>query len=313
MYNGRDGVVTDDNGLIYMRARYYSPELRRFVNADIIAGEITNAITLNRYAYANGNPVSFVDPLGLWSLRNAWNKLTDWVEEKIIEPVVETCRQVKDTIVNSVVNTYQEVKDTVVETCNNVKKSVTSDYNEVKKQAVDTYDNVADKTSQIIEGAKDITEKVVNKANEVIDTGVNIATTVKKVSNDVLHIIGSNITASAGICIGMGMANDDFEAIVRMDIIGGQIKDGNIRVGHPGRSAFTVTVPTTTPYADITLGRQNNTFEDLGVKNREVEEPVYFDIGKSYNRAAAFVIGYHYDFSISYLGICRDLYQYFSK
>ena len=65
MYNGRDGVVTDDNGLIYMRARYYSPELRRFVNADIIAGKITNAITLNRYAYANGNPVLFVDPCGL--------------------------------------------------------------------------------------------------------------------------------------------------------------------------------------------------------------------------------------------------------
>ena len=65
MYNGRDGVVTDDNGLIYMRARYYSPELRRFVNVDIIAGKITNAITLNRYAYANANPVSFVDPQGL--------------------------------------------------------------------------------------------------------------------------------------------------------------------------------------------------------------------------------------------------------
>ena len=65
-YNGRDGVVTDKNGLIYMRARYYSPEMRRFVNADILAGTITNAITLNRYAYANGNPVSFVDPLGLY-------------------------------------------------------------------------------------------------------------------------------------------------------------------------------------------------------------------------------------------------------
>ena len=64
-YNGRDGVVTDVNGLIYMRARYYSPELRRFVNADIVAGEITNGITLNRYAYANANPVTNVDPLGL--------------------------------------------------------------------------------------------------------------------------------------------------------------------------------------------------------------------------------------------------------
>lgn len=65
LYNGRDGVVTVDNGLIYMRARYYSPELRRFINADIIAGEISNAITLNRYAYANGNPVSNIDPFGL--------------------------------------------------------------------------------------------------------------------------------------------------------------------------------------------------------------------------------------------------------
>ena len=64
-YNGRDGVVTDENGLIYMRARYYSPAMRRFINADIIPGELSNAITLNRYAYANGNPVSNVDPFGL--------------------------------------------------------------------------------------------------------------------------------------------------------------------------------------------------------------------------------------------------------
>lgn len=78
-YNGRDGVVTDDNGLIYMRARYYSPEMRRFINADIVAGKLSNAITLNRFAYANGNPVSFVDPFGLSSERigavlyRAWN------------------------------------------------------------------------------------------------------------------------------------------------------------------------------------------------------------------------------------------------
>ena len=68
-YNGRDGVVTDTNGLIYMRARYYSPEMRRFINADVVAGGISNAITLNRFAYANGNPVSFVDPFGLTAER----------------------------------------------------------------------------------------------------------------------------------------------------------------------------------------------------------------------------------------------------
>ena len=37
-YNGRDGVITDDNGLIYMRAIYYSPEMKRFINADAKAG-----------------------------------------------------------------------------------------------------------------------------------------------------------------------------------------------------------------------------------------------------------------------------------
>ena len=48
-----------------MRARYYSPEMKRFINADIIPGSISQAVTLNRFAFANGNPVSFVDPFGL--------------------------------------------------------------------------------------------------------------------------------------------------------------------------------------------------------------------------------------------------------
>ncbi|GEM_PF-1044622 len=64
-YNGRDGVITDKNGLYYMRARYYSPVMRRFINADILHGEISNSTSLNRYSYVNGNPVSYVDPFGL--------------------------------------------------------------------------------------------------------------------------------------------------------------------------------------------------------------------------------------------------------
>ena len=90
MYNGRDGVVTDDNGLIYMRARYYSPEMKRFINADIIPGKLSNAITLNRFAYANGNPVSFVDPFGLWSLKSVWNKYVAKAWNKYVaEPISE--------------------------------------------------------------------------------------------------------------------------------------------------------------------------------------------------------------------------------
>ncbi|KHL91108.1 hypothetical protein QW71_36605, partial [Paenibacillus sp. IHB B 3415] len=64
-YNGRDGVMTDENGLYNMRARYYNPDIKRFVNRDVVTGTITDAQTLNRYAYVNGNPISYVDPFGL--------------------------------------------------------------------------------------------------------------------------------------------------------------------------------------------------------------------------------------------------------
>ncbi|MGB8454721.1 MAG: RHS repeat-associated core domain-containing protein [Anaerocolumna sp.] len=67
LYNGRDGVMTEENGLYYMRARYYSPELKRFVNADSKKGTISNSPTLNLYAYAVGNPITLVDPSGMSS------------------------------------------------------------------------------------------------------------------------------------------------------------------------------------------------------------------------------------------------------
>ena len=82
LYNGRDGVMTEDNGLFYMRARYYSPDLRRFINADVVPGKISNAITLNRYAYANGNPVSNIDPLGLTTERSSDISDYNWGENR---------------------------------------------------------------------------------------------------------------------------------------------------------------------------------------------------------------------------------------
>ena len=65
LFNGMYGVMTDSNNLYYMRARFYSPEIRRFVNQDILLGGIVEGQTLNRYAFVTGQPVFFVDPSGL--------------------------------------------------------------------------------------------------------------------------------------------------------------------------------------------------------------------------------------------------------
>jgi RHS repeat-associated protein len=61
LFNGRYGVMSDPNGLLYMRARYYSPYLCRFINPDPSGFKGG----LNFYAAFGGNPVSYIDPFGL--------------------------------------------------------------------------------------------------------------------------------------------------------------------------------------------------------------------------------------------------------
>lgn len=65
LYNGQYGVITDRNGLYYMRARYYDQDIKRFTNRDVVSGDITNSQSLNRYCYVQDNPVSLTDPFGL--------------------------------------------------------------------------------------------------------------------------------------------------------------------------------------------------------------------------------------------------------
>lgn len=46
-----------ESGLIYLRSRYYNPAIKRFISRD-------KTMLINRYSYADGNPVMFIDPSG---------------------------------------------------------------------------------------------------------------------------------------------------------------------------------------------------------------------------------------------------------
>jgi len=48
-----------------MRARYYNIDIKRFINQDILTGSIESSKSLNRYAYVEGNPISYLDPFGM--------------------------------------------------------------------------------------------------------------------------------------------------------------------------------------------------------------------------------------------------------
>jgi RHS repeat-associated protein len=55
------GQENDGTGLLYYRARYYSPVLQRFISEDPSGSDAG----INFYEYALNDPVNFIDPLGL--------------------------------------------------------------------------------------------------------------------------------------------------------------------------------------------------------------------------------------------------------
>ncbi|MFH1824224.1 MAG: RHS repeat-associated core domain-containing protein, partial [Candidatus Firestonebacteria bacterium] len=97
---GGHGIVddSDDDGLIYMRARYYDSETGRFISRDPVAGEFDIPLTLNKYVYCLNNPISYYDKDGetiliqllirvrqIISVFNWSYKITKYIDEKIKE------------------------------------------------------------------------------------------------------------------------------------------------------------------------------------------------------------------------------------
>lgn len=61
----------DPVGLIHMNGRVYDPTLGRFLSPDPFVQDPSNTQSLNRYSYVFNNPLSYTDPSGYFSLKEA--------------------------------------------------------------------------------------------------------------------------------------------------------------------------------------------------------------------------------------------------
>ena len=71
-YVGTLGVETDSTGLLFMRNRYYSPSLGRFIQMDPIG---LDGEDVNLYRYCENNSILSCDPIGLFSVRKVFGKM----------------------------------------------------------------------------------------------------------------------------------------------------------------------------------------------------------------------------------------------
>jgi RHS repeat-associated protein len=62
---GFTGEQTDENGLIFLRARYYDPRQERFLQHDLWQGNDNNPLSFNPWMYVFGNPTNIIDPGGM--------------------------------------------------------------------------------------------------------------------------------------------------------------------------------------------------------------------------------------------------------
>ncbi len=60
---GYAGEYTSNN-MVYLRSRYYSPGMGRFLTRDTWGGDTNSPMSFNRWIYVEGNPVNLTDPSG---------------------------------------------------------------------------------------------------------------------------------------------------------------------------------------------------------------------------------------------------------
>ena len=140
--------LDSDSELMYYRARYYYPEVGRFVTLDPWIGIITAPLSLNRYVYTQNNPVNLTDPSGYNGhcercreiyddcVRNAEEKRESCVYEALesLRECKDTCDIIKEVITKMLcyalcaaigkgaIQSCKEDYDTRMETCENVKE-----------------------------------------------------------------------------------------------------------------------------------------------------------------------------------------------
>jgi RHS repeat-associated protein len=67
LYTGQES--DPETGFYYYGARFYDPELRRFVQPDLILPDAYDPQQLNRYSYVINNPLVYIDPTGNYTLK----------------------------------------------------------------------------------------------------------------------------------------------------------------------------------------------------------------------------------------------------
>lgn len=160
-YNGE--YYNANTGMIYLRARFYEPEMNRFSQKDIVRGGITVPNSLNRYTYVQNDPLNLIDPSGE-SLKSAWNSAKTAVKS-VASQVRNATKKVMKTAYSTAKAATSVVKTAVRSAAVNIAASFATGTLYSPKQ---TMNNIS---TAVKNGAMDV-RNAINAASGVVSAGV---------------------------------------------------------------------------------------------------------------------------------------------
>jgi RHS repeat-associated protein len=66
-------ILDAESGLYYYNARYYDPELGKFIQPDTEISDLSNPQSFNRFSYCVNDPLRYTDPSGHGPISDWWN------------------------------------------------------------------------------------------------------------------------------------------------------------------------------------------------------------------------------------------------
>ena len=97
----RGYVYDEETELYYLRNRYYSTTLGRFINTDKLVGELSALLTSNIFVYCKNNPYCRVDSEGMKSDNAIW-EMPIIIDIPIMKVVQDIPRKVADAALNQI-------------------------------------------------------------------------------------------------------------------------------------------------------------------------------------------------------------------
>jgi RHS repeat-associated protein len=213
--------LDEETGLIYAKARFYDANIGRFLSQDDVLGEVSDPPDLHLYAYAQMNPLIFIDPSGniefIQDLREGVRDVSNLVMESGISLAENETIQKVPLLPRAISSTGGAISGGV-----NFVNSIFGLVNFGGNLAVGALSFLSPESSIVQQSAKEITEtfdQLSNTARVVKETGgMNTAMGIAKSGGDKffqalkgdpranaeINALGAEI--AAGILTGGGLA-----------------------------------------------------------------------------------------------------------